>query len=309
MIKVLITPRSFAENDVMPLQKLEAEGYELIRNPYGRIMTENEIMEFICDVDGVILGVDPFGRKVMEKASKLQVISRYGVGLDNIDLCCAEEKGIRIYRTVGANTDAVADYAFGLMLDLTRKITFIDRACRQGNWKKIKTAEMYSKVLGVVGLGAIGKAVAKRSQGFNMPVLAYDPYEDPDYASASNIEYVSLERLLKESDFISLHLPLNEQTRHMIGTKEFKNMKSTAILVNTARGGIVDESALYNALKNNEIAAAGIDVFDKEPPDNKGLMDLDNLIVGAHCAASSVEAIDNMSRMAVENLIDGLEQR
>lgn len=308
MTKVLITPRSFAEHDVTPLRMLEEKGYELIRNPYGRIMNAHEMQLLIGSVDGIILGVDPCDKEVMSCAEKLRVISRYGVGMDNIDLDYAKERGIQVFRTVGANSDAVADYAFGLMLDLTRKITFIDRACREGNWKKIKTSEMNKKVLGVVGLGAIGKGVARRSTGFDMKVLAYDPYEDQDYAAAHNIEYVSLDRLLKESDFISLHLPLTEQTHHLIGARQFQMMKSTAILVNTARGGIVDEAALYQALKNKQIMAAGIDVFDSEPPKNTELMACDNLVVGAHCAASSLEAIDNMSLMAAENLIAGFEK-
>lgn len=308
-VKVLVTARSFSQNDKTPKEMLLNKGYEIISNPFGRIMTENEIAELIEDVDGVILGVDPFGKDIFQRAQKLKVISRYGVGIDNIDKDSADSRNIPIYRTVGANTQAVADYAFGLMLDLTRKIAFIDRECRKGNWKKIKTREMNGKVLGLIGFGAIGKAVAKRGTGFNMRVLVYDPFVNQEMAREYGVELVELDQLYAESDFISLHVPLIDATYHMINADVFKAMKPTAVLVNTARGGIVDEEAMYQALKSGEIAAAGVDVFDVEPPSNPALMELDNLLVGAHCAASSVEAIDKMSYMAAENLIKGLEER
>ncbi|PKM96305.1 MAG: hydroxyacid dehydrogenase [Firmicutes bacterium HGW-Firmicutes-1] len=304
--KILITPRSFSQSSEVARQMLLDKGYELLNNPYDRIMSKEEMKELIKDVDGVILGVDPFDKEIIQAAEKLKVISRYGVGLDNIDIDYAKQLDIPVLRTVGANSDAVADYAFGLMLDLTRKITFIDKECRKGNWKKIKTSEMNNKIIGIIGLGAIGKGVAKRALGFDMNVLAFDLFKDDDYAKANHVKYTDLETIYKTADFISIHLPLNEDTHHMIDYKEFEMMKKTTILVNTARGGIVNEDALYDALKNHKIMAAGVDVFETEPPKNLMLMELDNLIVGAHCAASSNEAIDNMSLMAAQNLIKAL---
>lgn len=304
--KILVTPRSFSQNSQEPREILLKYGFEIITNPYGRIMTMDEIKELVKDVDGVILGVDPFGKEVMENAENLKVISRYGVGLDNIDMEYAKSKGITVHRTVGANSNAVADYAFGLMMDVSRKISFIDRQCRAGDWKKIKTTEMWNKTIGILGLGAIGKGVAKRASGFNMKVLAYDVFKDEEYAKAHDITYVDLNTLLSESDFISLHLPLTSDTKDLISYREFNQMKNSAIIVNTARGGVMNEEALYDALKNNKIYGAGIDVFEKEPPENKAFIDLDNIILGSHCAASSLEAIDNMSMLAVENLIKEL---
>lgn len=304
--KILVTPRSFSQNSPEPRQILLDKGFELIKNPYNRIMTADEIKKLVKDIDGIILGVDPFGREVLENAKNLKVISRYGVGLDNVDVEYAKANNISVYKTVGANSNAVADYAFGLMLDVTRKISFIDRQCRAGNWKKIKTSEMWNKTIGILGLGAIGKGVAKRATGFNMRVLAYDVYKDEAYASENNIEYVDLDTLIRESDFISLHLPLTEGTKDLISYDEFVKMKDSAIIVNTARGGVMNEDALYDALKNDKIYGAGVDVFDKEPPQNQLFMQLDNIVLGSHCAASSLEAIDNMSMLAVENLLKEL---
>ncbi len=307
--KILITPRSFSQNSDEPRNTLIDKGYELIDNPYGRIMTEEEIGKLVEDVDGIILGVEPFSKSVMERAKKLKVISRYGVGTDNIDLDYAREREIRVFRTVGANTDAVAEYAFGLMLDLARKITYIDKQCHTGNWQKIKTTEINKKTLGLIGFGAIGRTVAKRASGFEMHVIAFDPYADADAAVEMGVKLVDLDTLYRASDFISLHLPLTMDTKDLINEAAFAKMKQTAIFVNTARGGVVNEQALYTALKSGQIAGAGIDVFETEPPAIPEMLELDNLVVGAHCAASTLEAIDNMSSMAVENLINGLSER
>ncbi|MDK2801529.1 MAG: hypothetical protein PWQ70_3148 [Clostridiales bacterium] len=307
--KILVTPRSFGRNNAKPIEMLKEKGYEIIMNPYGRIMTQEEMIDEIKDVDGIIVGVDPLNRDVLTKAKKLKVISKYGVGTDNIDLQYAEEAGISVTRAIGANADAVADYAVALMLGVARKVVLIDRKCRKLNWSKITTIEMWNKTLGLIGLGSIGKGVAKRVSGFNMKVLAYDLFQDKEYAKQNNIEYISLERLLKESDFISLHLPLTEDTKNLISYKEFEMMKDTAVLVNTARGGIIDEEALLWALKENKIWGAGIDVFEQEPPENQELLKLDNIIIGSHCAASTYEAIDNMGIMSAQNLIQCLENQ
>lgn len=305
-MKVLITPRSFGKNDKSAFEMLEKEGFEIVRNSYGRIMTEDELINEIKDIDGIIIGVDPLNKNVLSKAKKLKVISKYGVGTDNIDMQYAKENNIKVTRTVGANTNAVADYAFALMMACARKISYIDKECRKLNWSKIKTIEIWGKTLGIIGLGSIGKGVAKRALGFNMNILAFDPIVDESFAKKYNIQYSSLEKVIKESDFISLHLPLNDKTKHIIGNKEFEVMKDNVIIVNTSRGGIIDEDALINALKENKIYGAGIDVFEKEPPENKEFLKLDNIILGSHCAASTLEAIDNMSIMSAQNLIDNI---
>ncbi|AYO29796.1 MAG: hypothetical protein PWR06_1015 [Thermoanaerobacteraceae bacterium] len=305
-MKILVTPRSFAKHDPKPLEMLLEKGFEIVQNPYQRPLVEEEITELIKDVDGVIIGVDPLTRNVLEKAENLKAISKYGVGVDNIDLDYAKERGIKISRTVGANFNAVADFTVCLMLAVARKINVIDRECRRNNWNKIMTMEIYGKTLGVVGTGNIGKGVIKRSKGFDMNILAYDVYPDEKFAKEYGVKYVSLEELYKNADVISLHVPLTEDTYKMIGKRELHMMKKNAILINTARGGLIDEEALYEALKENVIYGAGIDVFEHEPPTNKKLFELDNMVISSHNGASTYEAVDNMGLMAVENLVRDL---
>ncbi len=305
---VLVTPRSFGKNNPKPIEMLKEKGCEVIMNPYGRIMTEEEIICEIAEADAIIIGVDPLNSNVLKHAKKLRVIAKYGVGTDNIDMAYARQADILVTKTMGANADAVADFAMALLLAAARKVVSIDKGCRNLNWRKITTVDMWGKTLGLIGLGSIGKGVAQRASGFNMKVLAYDIYQDEAYAKANHIEYVSLERLLKESDFISLHLPLTEGTKKLISYKEFDLIKDKAVIVNTARGGVIDEEALLWALKEHKIWGAGIDVFEEEPPNNQELLTLDNIILGSHCAASTYEAIDNMGMMAAQNIIKCLER-
>ena len=259
--KILVTPRSFGRSNPKPLEMLRKRGYELILNPFGRILTEAEMCEAIADADAVIIGVDPLNEQVLRHASKLRAISKYGVGTDNIDLAWAEQAGIPVAVAAGANSDSVADYAMALMLAVARRVVQIDRQCRARNWQKFNSLSMYGKTLGLVGLGAIGRGVARRAAGFGMKILAYDVVWNEGAARELGIEYAPVERILREADFVSLHLPLTDGTRHMIGQKELAMMKPTAVLVNTARGGIVDEAALLEALRRQAIYGAGIDVF------------------------------------------------
>ncbi len=282
---------------------------EVKKNPYGKIMTEAQMIEEIKDVDGIIVGVDPLSKEVLKHAEKLKVISKYGVGIDNIDMDYAKERNIEVARAVNANADAVADYTFALMMAVARKVVQIDKECRELNWKKITTVDIHKKTVGLIGLGNIGKKVAQRAKGFEMDVLAYDLMPDHEYAKSSGVQYVDrLDDIFAKSDFISLHLPLNKHTAHIIGKEQLKLMKSTAVLVNTARGGLIDEQALSEALQEQLIWGAGIDVFESEPPQNKELLELDNIVIGSHCAASTVQAIDNMGIMSSNNLVELFEK-
>lgn len=304
--KVMVTPRSFGKGNSQPIDMLREKGCELVLNPYGRILSKQEMAEMIKDVDAVIVGVDPIDQEVLEQAPKLKVISKYGVGTDNIDLNYAREKGIPVTVTAGANKDAVADYTIALMLAAARRMIPIDKGCRQLNWNKITSVDVWGKTLGLIGLGAIGKGVAARAKGFNMNIMAYDLMKDEAYAAEHQIEYVSLDKLLQNADFISLHLPLTEKTHHIIGAKELASMKETAVIVNTARGGLIHEQALLDALREERIWGAGMDVFEQEPPQDKGFLELDNLVIGSHCAASTYQAIENMGVMAAANVLEYL---
>lgn len=193
-----------------------------------------------------------------------------------------------------------------LMMAVARKAVMIDRRCRKLDWGKISTRDVSHATLGLFGLGAIGKHVAKRAQGFGMKVLAYDPYWPEEYAKENNIERADAEAIFRTADFISLHLPLMDSTRNFVGEKEIAMMKKDAILINTARGGLIDEAALLKALKEERIYGAGIDAFAHEPPEDPAWLELDNVVLGSHCAASTRGATENMGAMATENLIRDL---
>ncbi|MDO5323511.1 MAG: phosphoglycerate dehydrogenase [Clostridia bacterium] len=304
--KILTTPRSYGKNMPQLFEQLEGAGYEVVRNTTGGILEKQQMKELIADCVGVIVGVDPLDAEVLACAPKLRAIAKYGVGVDNIDLTYCKAHGIKVSRTVGANSEAVADYAMTLMMAVARKAVMIDRRCRKLDWGKISTRDVSHATLGLFGLGAIGKHVAKRAQGFGMKVLAYDPYWPEEYAKENNIERADAETIFRTADFISLHLPLMDSTRNFVGEKEIAMMKKDAILINTARGGLIDEAALLRALKEERIYGAGIDAFAHEPPEDPAWFELDNVVLGSHCAASTRGATENMGAMATENLIRDL---
>ncbi|MBC8536040.1 phosphoglycerate dehydrogenase [Feifania hominis] len=308
-MKILVTPRSFARGDDRPLALLHEAGCEVVRNPFGAIMTKEQMCQAIRDCDGVIIGVDPLDREVIEAAPKLKAIAKYGVGVDNIDLDYAEARAIRVSVTRGANSNSVADYTFSLLLAAARGVPMADARCRRHRWERVQGVDVFQKTIGILGLGAIGRGVAARARGFDMRVLAYDLYWDEEYAQKQGITYAPPERIYAEADFITLHLPLTPETEHMVDAAAFESMKPTAVLVNTARGGLVDEAALVAALQSGRIFAAGVDVFCEEPPANPALYELENLVMSAHCAAASPSAAAQMSLFAAQNLLRDLNVR
>ena len=304
--KILTTPRSYGKDMPELFAQLEAAGYEVVRNTTGGILEKDAMKEMLADCVGVIVGVDPMDAEVLASAPKLRAIAKYGVGVDNIDMDYCKEHGIKVSRTVGANSEAVADYAMALMLAVARKVPEIDRKCRTLNWGKITTRDVSHATLGLFGLGAIGRHVAERAQGFGMKVIAYDPYWPEEFAREHGIERADSETIFKNADFISLHLPLMPDTEGFVGEKELGWMKKDAILLNTARGGLGDEKALLKALKEGRIYGAGLDAFAHEPPEDDDWFELDNVVLGSHCAASTRGATQNMGRMATENLLRDL---
>ena len=309
MKKILATPRSFAKEDDTPLKLLKAAGCTVVCNPVGQILTKEQMMEHLKDCVGVIVGVDPLDEEVIASAPGLKAIAKYGVGTDNIDVEAAKRRNIPVSITAGANSNAVADYAFALMMAVARRVVPIDKACHGRNWNKQTSLDVYGKTLGIIGLGAIGKGVARRGgAGFEMKVLAHDPYWDEEFATKHGICCATPEEIYRECDFISLHLPLTEETRGMVGAKQFAMMKPTAVVVNTARGGVIDEDALVDALGRKIIYGAGIDAFEQEPPDREALYGLDNLVMGSHSAASTIGAVNNMGIVAAQNLLRDMER-
>lgn len=307
MSKILVTPRSFGKTYPEAFAELEAAGHIVVRNTGGSIFTKEQMLEQVRDVEGIIVGVDPLDSDVIAAAPALKAIAKYGTGTDNIDLACARERGIAVSTTAGANAMAVADYTFALILACCRRVVSIDKQCHTRDWRKVVTQDVHGKTLGIIGLGAIGKAVARRASGFDMRVLAYRRKWDEDYAKANNIEFASPAEIFRTADIITLHLPLNDATRNIVDAEAIASMKDGAVLVNTARGGLIDEAALVTALRSGKLYAAGLDAFSEEPPSCSELYELDNLIMGSHCAASSIGASSEMTKMAARNIIRDLQ--
>lgn len=305
-MKVLVTPRSFGKTDPTLFDRLAAAGLEVVRNETGGILSEADMKSLLAPCEGLILGVDPVNAAVLAAAPRLRAIAKYGVGLDNIDLDCCRERGIAVSRTVGANSNAVADYAFTLMLMCARKAALIDRRCRQADWGKITSIDIYGKTLGIIGLGAVGRCVAKRAAGFSMKIMANDVVRDDALATELGLEYADIDQICREADVITLHTTLTSESRNLIDARRLGLMKKTAILINTARGGLVDEAALLKALQDGSIYAAGLDVFETEPPVEQAWYSLDNVVLGSHCSSSTKGATDTMGGMAVDNLLRDL---
>ena len=308
MAKILVTPRSFAQYSDAPYQNLEKAGIEVVRNPVGGILDKEQMLTHIKGMDGIIVGVDPLDKDVLA-AGNLKVVSKYGVGTDNIDLDYCRENGISVEKTLGANSNAVADYTFALMLAVARKVVEIDRGCRAGDWGKKVAADVFGKTIGVLGLGAIGRGVVARAKGFSMKVLGYDIFRDDEYMTSNGVQFAGIDEMLAECDFISLHMPLTKETKHLINAGNLAKAKKSLVIINTARGGIINEDDLYNALKDGTILGAGVDVFEHEPAKESKLLELDNVVVGSHCAGSSAGAVEAMSEMAADNLIRAFKER
>lgn len=272
------------------------------------------ILQEVAEIDGLLpLLTDKIDAQVMEAGRNLKVIANLAVGYDNIDVAAATERKILVTNTPGVLTDTTADLAFSLLMSTARNIVQADGYTRDGKWKTwgpmlFLGQDIHHATLGILGLGRIGSEMARRAQGFSMRVLYYDIERHQDLEQELGLEYADLETLLSESDFVTIHTPLADETRHLIGEREFSLMKSTAILINTARGQIVDQDALYQALKSKTIYAAGLDVFEEEPiAQDDPLLQLDNVTVLPHIGSASFATRSKMAVMAAENLIAGLK--
>lgn len=305
-LKILITPRTFGTIDTEPIEFLQNQGYELIFNPYGRLLSEEEMINLISDVHGVIVGLDPITAKVLNSAPELKIISKYGVGIDNIAIDCATERKIMVTNTPGANVLAVAELTMGLILNVARQISFSDRMLRQNKWGRYYGFELKDKTLGLIGTGRIAQEVAVLAKGFGLKIIGYDLYPDLEWARTVDATYLPLNELLAAADIVSLHVPLTKDTYHLISGRELAMMKQSAILINTARGGVVDDEALFRALQAKKIAGAGLDVYEIEPPVDSRYFSLDNVVLTSHIGAHTYEAIVRMGKMAVDNLVAGL---
>lgn len=306
MDKVLVTNASFAKYNAGAQKMLEEYGLDIVR-PKQPVTDENDLLDYLDDVVAVITGLEPITKKVICSAPKLKVIGKHGIGVDNIDVSVAKEKGITVFNSPGTNKEAVADLVFGLMLSLARKIPQSDSQVRKGLWPKVFGQAVFGKTLGIIGLGGIGKSVVQRAKGFNMKVIAFDSYWDKEYADANDVIYSDINGILKEADFVSLHVPLTAETKNLISRDQLDRMKSTAYLINASRGGVVDEDALYEALKKGKIAGAGLDVFAVEPPVDSNLLSLENVILSPHMGGFTDGALSLTSEFVAQAVIDTLE--
>lgn len=300
--KVYITSKSFGKVVPDGLKILE-DVAEITRNPYDRPMTEEELIHSLKDVDAVVLSADKCSRKVIESLESVKVIGRHGVGVDNIDLDAATEKGIVVTYTPHANADSVADHTWALILALTRKIIPADASTKAGHWRRpeFMGMELSGKTIGIIGLGAIGQRVAKRAKGFDMNIIYFDKYRNEALEREIGVKYVDLERLLRESDIVTIHATLTSETKKMIEAKELRMMKKTALLVNTSRGEIIDEKILAKALQEGWIAGAALDVFEKEPPEQ--VLNISNVILTPHIAFYTIESLRRMDTMVAEDIV------
>ncbi|MCI8558972.1 MAG: phosphoglycerate dehydrogenase [Lachnospiraceae bacterium] len=305
--KVLVTARSFGTADNKAVELLEEHGCTVKKLEASKGPISEQLKGELTDADAVIAGLEDYKADLLQGASKLKVISRYGVGYDKVDLEAAKRQGIAVTITPGANGDSVADLAVALMLNCARNVTFMDNGIKKGEAVRPAGVEMWEKTLGVIGAGRIGKGVARRCMGFKMRVLCCDQYQDEAFASECNAEYVDLDTLISESDFITIHSPLTPETQNLIGKEQLRMMKKEVILINTARGGIIDEDALYEALKSGEIRAAALDATVDEEPSKSKLNELQNCILTPHAGAATREASSKMSLMAARNVLEVLE--
>ena len=294
------------------LKKLR-EKCEVEINLLNRALTKKEIIEGLRSKDALYcLLTDTIDEEIIISNPNLRIIANYAVGYENIDVKAATENGVAVTNTPGVLTDTTADLAWSLILSVSRRIIEADRFTRKGEFKGwdpllFLGGDIYRKTLGIVGAGRIGTAVAKRSRGFEMKILYFDVRVNKEIEKEVGAHRVSLTQLLKNSDFISVHIPLSEKTYHLIGEKEFELMKPNSYLINTSRGPIVDEKALVRVLKQRRIAGAGLDVYEKEPKLTLGLTELDNIVLLPHIGSASYETRNQMALLAAENCLAALE--
>ncbi len=274
------------------------EGVEYLKNEGFEVVdltsvSKDELSKHVGDLDAIIIRSATKVRKDMIDAAKnLKAIGRAGVGLDNVDVEYAKSKGIKVINTPGATSISVAELTIGLILAVMRKIAYADREMRRGAWpkKKCKGIEMYGKTLGIIGMGRIGREVAKRAKAFGMRIVYYDVYRpDENTEKELGLEYRDLDTLISEADVITLHVPLVPETKHLINAERISKMKDGAIIINAARGGIVDEDALYDALKSGKLYGAALDVYENEPLKESKLFELDNVVLTPHIGAQAKE--------------------
>ena len=304
--KILISPSSFGQCGLKPTELLEKNDFEIINNPFGRKLTENEVIEIAGDCIGIVAGVEPLTKNVMDSLTNLKCISRVGVGMDSVDLEYAKLKRIVVVNTPDGPTRSVAEMTIAMVFSLLRKIPQADANIKNSIWKKEIGNLVFGKKIGIIGLGRIGKMVAEIFLSLGNKVIGYDLYPDDNWVKKNAIRLVDLDILMGESDILSIHIPPSKDKIAIIGRNQLLKMKKSAFLINAARGGVVDEIVLFDLLKNKKIAGAAIDVFSEEPY-NGSFKQLDNVVLTPHLGSYAAEGKLQMEIDAVNNLINVLK--
>ena len=308
---MIMKPKVFLTRELPPeSMRLLSEAADLTYNQEDRTLTKQEVIDGVQNADGLIcLLNDNIDQEIITSGSNLRVVANFAVGYNNIDVEAATLRGLPVTNTPGVLTDSTADMAWALLMDAARRVSEGDRMVRTGQWAgwgplQLLGADIAGSTLGIIGFGRIGQAVAKRARGFEMRICYWNRTRlSKEQEAAFGVEYLPMNELLSESDFVSVHVALNESTRHLIGAKEFEVMKPSACLINTARGPVVDEGALVTALKQGDIASAGLDVYEQEPLLEPGLYDLENVVLAPHLGSATIGTRTKMGNMAVENCL------
>ena len=300
---------------VLVADKIHEDGVKLLREfAEVDVSTGLKPAELITKIGGcdilVVRSATKVTKEVIDAGKQLKVIARAGVGLDNIDVEAAKARGIKVINAPEAPTVAVAELVLGMMLSWVRHLPQADASMKAGRWGKAQLmgGELRGKTLGIVGTGRIGRAVGYKAKAFLMNLLAYDPIQSVEFMERTGAKYVDLEALLRESDFVTLHVPLTPQTKHMIGKRELGLMEASAVLINTSRGGVIDEAALAEALQQGKIAGACLDVYEKEPPVDSPLLKLSSVVLTPHLGASTVEAQRDAALIVARKIKEALAQ-
>lgn len=300
--KVAVSAVTFGRCSDIPTQRLEEEGCEVVLNPYGRPLTTLEIIEFAGDADALVLGNDTLNATAIRGLKKMKIVARYGVGLDSIDMFELRKEGIALTYAPSSNHEETADFTFGLIIDLARSMTGMINTTKSGGWNKTPGIGLYGKTIGIIGVGAVGTAVARRAMGFSMDIIGCDIQPKSD-ATLYGLIYSPLNDLLRRSDFVTLHVPLTDSTRNLIGARELRMMKKTAFLINTARSACIRHDALDRALRDGGIAGYATDVYDEEPPRQQPYFGYPNVLLTPHTAGHTRESNIRLGNAVADNVI------
>jgi len=304
-MKVLVTATNYSALCADAKKLLESNNCEITENPFGRPMTFDELSSYVPDADAVVVGVDTWDESVFRIAPNLKVLSRFGVGVDNIDIEKAREFGIKVTNAAGKNANAVAELTIGLILSAMRNIPALQQSTRQGRWDRFVGEELISRTIGLLGFGCIAQKVARKLSGFDVEILAHDKYPNLEAARNLNVSMESWEHVLERSDVVCMLLPNLKETRHFMNEKTFSMMKDKAYFINTARGALVDEKALYAALQRGKLSAAAIDVYEREPTSaDNPLFTLSNIVTTPHTAAETYETYHEIGLFTAQAILD-----